>query len=50
MVVKNSLKSESIESLSYKLSKIDTNVLNSFRSKTLFRYKISIFFKPKTKI
>jgi len=30
MVVKNSLKSESIESLSYKLSKIDTNVLNSF--------------------
>lgn len=30
MVVKNSLKSETIESLSYKLSKIDTNVLNSF--------------------
>lgn len=30
MVVKNSLKSESIESLSYKLSKIDTNVVNSF--------------------
>lgn len=31
MVVKNSLKSESIESLSYKLSKIDTNVVNSFK-------------------
>lgn len=30
MVVKNSLKSETIESLSYKLSKIDTNVVNSF--------------------
>ena len=30
MVVKNSLKSETVESLSYKLSKIDTNVLNSF--------------------
>src|SRR5574344_2344440 len=31
MVVKNSLKSESIESLSYKLSKkIDTNVISSF--------------------
>ena len=29
MVVKNSLKSETIESLSYKLSKIDTNVMNS---------------------
>ena len=30
MVVKNSLKSETIESLSYKLSKIDTNVMSSF--------------------
>src|SRR5574344_965544 len=30
MVVKNSLKSETIESLSYKLSKIETNVFNSF--------------------
>lgn len=30
MVVKNSLKSETIESLSYKLSKIDTNVISSF--------------------
>lgn len=30
MVVKNSLKSETIDSLSYKLSKIDTNVISSF--------------------
>ena len=32
MVVKNSLKSETIESLSYKISKIETNVFNSLMS------------------